>query len=472
MSLLPLLPFLTLIKERTGLALETPTCHEKLQLGIHERIKAQNLSSSEHYLDQLTRDVHEFQTLINHVTINETYFFREAIQLDFLVHTLVPRLLTNRRTHQPIRILSAGCSSGEEPYSIMMALYAVYGEQTTRLFQVMGGDIDSHVLAKAREGIYNAFSFRGVDNNIQSRYFVPHHHQFLLKPEIREQVKFYELNLFQAAQHPDLQQCDIIFFRNVSIYFDQPERLQIQRNLAALLKTQGILMVGITEIIGNDLGVLPLIEDKGMFYLIKSDPVHKPIYEYTPPVIEPPKVIQPPQPLTLLNNTPINLEQLQHIIQDGCYEQALNTANAMLTTEPFHQALRLLKAYVLLNQKHWAEAEMLAEHILNEDHWNLDALMIMGLSAKWQQQWQSAQDVFKKIIYAQNQCWLAHYYLAECYKSDVSQAIRQYKTVLQILNQIESSNCPSVLPRSLPEAQARFLCEHHIKKLSASMGEH
>jgi chemotaxis protein methyltransferase CheR len=474
-----LAPFQVLIKARTGLMLEDANSLEKLKTALIKRIAAQKNIQPEAYLAQLNHDNEEFQALINHLTINETYFFRESEQIDLLVNQLIPRLLVNRSTQSPIRILSAGCSSGEEPYSLVMALTEKYGEQTTHLFQVIGGDIDSQVLAKARAGIYSDFSFRGVKPDMRLRYFTREGYHNKINDTIREQVSFYELNLLESKQAALLSQFDVIFFRNVSIYFDTPTRKIIQQNLSAMLAKQGILIIGTAETLANDLGVLPLVEEQGLFYFTKGISAvgvsHTLVTMTTPPktalstsTIATQTQLTLPTPLRPLLAT-ADKNKLLQLIRNKSYDTALPMAEALLNQHANDETALLCKAYILLNRKQWLAAEGLLKACLEQDHWSLDAMLLLGLSAKWQGQNTNAIDWFKKATYAHSNSWLVHYHLADSYRQSEPQlALRSYRTALQLINKDATNTGLKVLPIELLASEVRFLCEHQINKISAA----
>jgi len=287
-----LAPFQSLIRARCGLLFEGDSGEEKLAATLKDRMAAIGQSQPGDYYAHLFGHEDEFQELINLLTINETYFFREPEQIRLLVEKLVPRLLA--RGIKPVRILSAGCSSGEEPYSLAMALHERYGDSVHSLFSFIGGDIDSQVLAKARNATYAEFSFRGVAAERRERHFERQHWGWRLKEHLRGAVSFHELNLLAREFPAVFRACDVIFYRNVSIYFDQPTRRLIQQNLASLLKDDGFLIIGTAETLANDLGVLPLIEEDGLFYFVKGAP---PLAEAAAPRAVPAFALPSPHPL-------------------------------------------------------------------------------------------------------------------------------------------------------------------------------
>ena len=476
-------PFQILIKARTGLILEDPNSLEKLHAALSERLN-HLADRAETYLAQLEHDDEEFQTLINQLTINETYFFRESEQIELLVNQLIPRLLVNRTTQEPIRILSAGCSSGEEPYSLVMALTEKYGVQAARLFQIIGGDINSRVLAKARAGIYSDFSFRGVKADIRHRYFTRQEYQNKINDSIREQVSFHELNLLAPQKTAELSEFDVIFFRNVSIYFDTPTRKIIQQNLSSMLREQGILVIGTAETLANDLGVLPIVEEQGLFYFVKGQllttgitaasrvTIQHPAPTHAPTRAPASSIQMPPQPLPPLL-TSVDRTQLAPLVRDKHYDAALPIAEALLMQDANDHDGQIFKAYILLNRKQWGAAEGLLKTSLENDHWCIDTTLLLGLSAKWQGHHQTAIDWFKKAVYAHSDSWLTHYHLADTYRHhEPILALRSYRTALQLLNKSPDKTGLTQLPLALPPSEVRFLCEHQINKLSMhSMGK-
>ena len=220
-----LAPFKTLIKEHCGLSFSAQV-ETKLARAVAARMAECRCTGAAAYAARLRGDPGEFQHLVNQLTINETYFFREPDQLRLLRDRLAPRLLA--RVAGPVRILSAGCSSGEEPYSLVMLLWERYGARMAERFEILGGDIDSAVLERARQGHYSEFSFRGVPATVRQHYFDPlDGGGYALKDFIRRQVRFHAFNLLAPTGAPPLRDFDLILYRNVSIYFDAPTRKSI-----------------------------------------------------------------------------------------------------------------------------------------------------------------------------------------------------------------------------------------------------
>ncbi len=255
--------FKQLVHQRCGLSLEG-LAESRLERAIEQLCRAQATQDPATLLGRLTRDSALFDHFISQLTVNETYFFREVEALQWLVDEHLPRQLATQGG--PLRLLSAGCSSGEEPYSLAMLLMEAYGERAKALFRITGGDVDQQVLHKARTGRYSGMAFRALHPALKARYFTPAGRAHQLVPALTEWVTFCPFNLLGADHQALGGPFDVILFRNVSIYFDEATRRDIQQRLKQLLAPQGILLCGVTETLGNDLGILSLQEEQGVFY--------------------------------------------------------------------------------------------------------------------------------------------------------------------------------------------------------------
>ncbi|WP_042422116.1 CheR family methyltransferase [Comamonas granuli] len=480
MSRLDLAPFQALVKQRCGLQFDGDG-QAKLAQALQERCAALGLAQ-EAYLSCLERSAGEFQELVNLLTINETYFFREPEQIRLLVHRLVPRLLARNGGQGRLRILSAGCSTGEEPYSLAIALLEHYGEAAAQWFTLVGADIDSRALARARAATYSDFSFRGVPEALRQRYFERTRQGWRLAPAVRRLVEFHECNLLDPPREPALQGCDVIFFRNVSIYFDLPTRRRIQQHLAQLLKDDGILVIGVAETLANNLGVLPLVEEDGLFYFAQGqppllppasvpEPRPAPSARAAPPPVPPPPLTLPEGWVSAPQRTPgqAALAQARQAVQDKRYAAALPQLDAVLADAPEHTEARLLKAYVLLERKEFDAAMALARAVLEAHAWSVDACMLLGLAAKWSGSADEAMRWFRQAIYAHHACWPAHYFLADLQRAGgaLEQARRTWRVVLQLLSGAAPDTGIRHLPLDLPASEIRFLCTRHLAQAGA-----
>ncbi|MBP5979945.1 MAG: protein-glutamate O-methyltransferase CheR [Halomonas sp.] len=450
-----LAPFKALVLKRCGLQLEG-VAEARLSKAIEMLSSTTGLSDTASMIARLEQDEPLFDTFISHLTINETYFFREPKALNWLVDTYLPQRLAEKGA--PLSILSAGCSSGEEPYSLAMALFERYGERATQLFTLSGGDVDQQVLAKARRGIYNGLAFRALHPALKQRYFSPHQNHYLISESLRRWVTFYPLNLLQPASVGVHGPFDVILFRNVSIYFDEPTRRCIQQHLYQRLCPEGILLCGVTETLGNDLGILELTETQGIFYFkpfkapIQAStvaPCAKP--EWREPVHAPPAVNDATYRPVVLEKAPPPSPEVSFISQ-------------------------LQRAHQLLNQNAFQEAADLLEELLAQQPWSVDTLLLAGLVARWQNAFEKAYALFKRAIYVAPDCWPAHFYKAELFRQgeltdDPIQRQHGYSTVVRLLTETPTaSGSLQTIASPLPPGDAHFLAERYLNAMLATQG--
>jgi chemotaxis protein methyltransferase CheR len=194
----------------------------------------------------------ELAWAIDHLTTNETYFLRERRQLDALIHEIVPavRARAGGAGAPPVSIWSAGCSSGEEPYSIvLLALEA--GLVPGRDLRVYASDISRQMLQKARRGVYREASFRQMDSWMREKYFAPKDGSHRISDEVKKHVHFAHLNLMDDGRTALLGSLDVVLCRNVIIYFDLETKRRVVRTFHDKLRPGGYLLLGHSESLIN-----------------------------------------------------------------------------------------------------------------------------------------------------------------------------------------------------------------------------
>lgn len=220
-----------------------------IQKRLSPRARELNFDSFQKYfyfLQYDPRSENEFDQIYDLVTTNETYFFREPAQLLAFTEEIVPDLLS-RKTVKKIRIWSAGCSSGEEPYSIAMLLSEA-GWYEHAAFEIFASDINQQVLAKARKGSYRESAFRATSPVVREKYFTRSDDgTWRVRDEIRNRISFGRLNLYDEARVSLLGHLDIVFCRNVIIYFDDASKKVVVSNFYNRLIAGGYLLLGHSE---------------------------------------------------------------------------------------------------------------------------------------------------------------------------------------------------------------------------------
>jgi chemotaxis protein methyltransferase CheR len=214
---------------------------------LRKRILALNLSGYDEYYRYLTESDGREQELphfVAAVSTNETYFFREMSHFDLLKQTILPELFAHRKR---IRIWSAGCASGEEPYTLAIVLQEGEGSLWEGEAEIVATDISVEVIERAREGVYRERSLRFVPEPILKRYFaLQADGTYRASESLRRSVDFRVRNLLKEA--PPEKHFDIVFCRNVMIYFDKPtQKRLVDEYFAGVLDSHGYLCIGHSE---------------------------------------------------------------------------------------------------------------------------------------------------------------------------------------------------------------------------------
>lgn len=238
--------FIRKISEERGLDLSQYRVRY-VERRLAARLRAVGISTYTRYARYLDEHPEEFAKLLDTLTINVTEFFRDRPVYDSFERRVVPDLLADkaRRRQRMIRAWSAGCSTGEEPYSIVMTLLKVMGEDASQyLLSVLGTDIDENALTKARIAEYPIDRLSGIPTSYQEKYIDKSVDRFRIRPEVTKHVRFKYLNLFDGEP---INVVDIIFCRNVFIYFTREQQEKVMARFWSTLHRGGYLVLGRSE---------------------------------------------------------------------------------------------------------------------------------------------------------------------------------------------------------------------------------
>jgi len=192
----------------------------------------------------------EISDIMDLLTTNETYFFREAFQLRAFTDEILPELKLLKQRDRTLRIWSAGCSTGEEPYTIAMLMLELGCFRGWRI-EIVGSDISQRVVQQARKGVYGKSSFRATEDRYLARFFTVTEGGYRICDEVRELVTISHMNLFDANRLALLGKMDLIFCRNVIIYFDQASKKRVLASFYNTLRPGGYLLLGHSESLMN-----------------------------------------------------------------------------------------------------------------------------------------------------------------------------------------------------------------------------
>ncbi len=241
-----------IIKEYCGLFFDD-TSRYLLEKRLSRRVKNHHLNDFRDYYRFIRYDKRaeeELTAIMDVLTVNETYFFREQNQLKAFSDEILEELKTVNRDRKTLRVWSAGCSTGEEPYTIAM-LINERGHFNGWDIEIHGSDINQRVLQTARRGVYRRNSFRTTEPYYMSKYFIEEDGSFKISDAAKKHVNFSYLNLLDPFKSKFLGKMDVIFCRNVLIYFDNASRRRVIENFHDRLVGGGYLLLGHAESLIN-----------------------------------------------------------------------------------------------------------------------------------------------------------------------------------------------------------------------------
>jgi chemotaxis protein methyltransferase CheR len=476
-----LTPFKCLIREKCGLSFDDSR-EAILAEGIKARLAMRLLASHEEYLDLLSREPYEFNMLVNLITVNETYFLREPVHFTILTEKLIPDMMAARKGDR-IKIVCAGCSTGEEPYSIAITLMAKFGPGFRGLFSLVGIDIDDEALGRARAGVYAGHSFRGVPDHIRTGYFDKEGNNYRIREAVRDGVEFLHMNIFSDAYPDEVRNADIIFYRNVSIYFEPEAQQRVFRNLAGMLGEKGYLFLSSTETFAHNIGILSLVEKEGVFIYSKGVEVQigerrKHPEESTRPAV-PAARGTAGTASAARKLIPTRKHDMPHQLFDQAlghaeakkYDVALQLTARAIELEPSFIKAYMLRAGILLNLEKFEEAEEVCRRGMELDQWCLEGKLLLGLVAKVRGDLVEARKRFKEALYIDSASWAAHFYLGEIYRfeEDGERACREFRIVIKLVEEKGSAGQGlTFLSFPFPVEQIVHLCRHNLAVMKCS----
>ena len=382
----------------------------------------------------------QLQVLASHLTIGETYFFRDKKSFDVLADSILPELIRSRRSgERRLRIWSAACSTGEEAYSLAILLHQVLPDWRDWGVTIMATDINGRFLHKAAAGIYGEWSFRDAPAGFKERYFKrTENGYYAILPEIRTLVTFAHLNLVEdvyPSLATDTNAMDIIFCRNALMYFTGPQLLKAIGKLHHALVEGGWLVVSPSEASHSLFPQFVTVNFPGVILFQKSDakvgikPTPAPPSETAEPVAvaagipspwalqmpaaqltEPPSALPPdaPAPTPAL---PIPYAVAESLYQQGRYAEAADTLLAVFAEHPPDPAAYCLLARALANQGKLADALTWCDRWIAADKLNSAGRYLRAVILLEQGDKAQARASLQRAVYLHPDFVLAHFAL-------------------------------------------------------------
>ncbi len=464
------------INQHSGIFLEEQKT-DSLRISLITRATRHGHTSLEHYYQRLTTDEDEFKELMNLVTINETSFFRFPQQFEVLRNAVIPEILTGKPPpDRRFRVWSAGCSTGEEPYTVAMVLLDSGLEGFGYTPEVLGTDVSTNALLKAKQGVYPARSLLSIPHTVSSRFFVPTPHGHRVSDDVRRMVTFQYHNLIKEPYPIALMgNWDVIFCRNVTIYFRLESTRRVVQNFHDSLNPGGYLFIGHSETLTSisdrfdpvEIGGVFLYRkprDRTVFSLSAADDttasrerrtLRRSAAQRTGATSggsprdrvavgsrrQPSEAFQAapsgPEPSEIERGAEVAelLAQAQAASVAGDYASVFETVERVLDLEPHNP-----KAYLLAAGAHADTGDLDAaygecEKVLAIDPLVAAARYVLGMIHLRRDEKMLALSEFKRTIYIDSGFVLAHLNLGNLYKSmgAIQDACREYELTLRTL---------------------------------------
>ena len=432
-----------------GVALDPPQCRA-LEAAIARRLAARNEALA-HYLDQLAAPSGraEWQCLTELVLNHETFFFRNQPQLRALSDVLLPEIHRRKPAGEPIRIWSAGCSSGEEAYSLAIVAHETLG-QLARPVEIIATDLSSVALARARAGTYRGRALRHVSAERLRRFFLPSPDGYAIEESLRALVRFVAHNLLEPFP-AELRDVDVIFCQNVMIYFEADTRRELVARFHRVLADGGLLFLGFSETLWSVSEAFEVREVAQAYVYVRRpapiDQIRRP-----EPAERQLSAIRPPAPR-----------------RSGLRPTAAEDDRPQLVT-PYEQAASLVElARACADRGELATAADEIMHALALDPLNVEAHTLLGIIYGREQQWRQAATALERARYLSPQAPLISFYLADAYRSagQAGRAAREYRSTLSKL----AGHAQHALIDGVAVRWLRDTCELQLRQLQRTAGE-
>jgi chemotaxis protein methyltransferase CheR len=378
----------------------------------------------------------ELRNLLNLVTVTETCFFRDASQFRVLREHIIPTLIAERSARltgpKIIRIWSAGCSSGEEAYSIAITLdeRGLFQAYPDWKIEIIGTDLNTKALEKARRGVYSARAVRNVEGVLLDDYFVRDGKTFALSAAIKNRVKFEFGNLTQTPM-PSTGPQDIVFCKNVTIYFRADVTRKLIAGLHDTLAPDGFLLLGHAESLWQMSEGFTLVEYERAFCYRKTS--HAAERPSVPVTHHPVPVAQGFSPAAVHNDALTQYDVCLAAFRSGDWDLAESALTSLVASCPTFVPGLLLLGGVYVHCGRFEDAMQQAEAALKVSDLEPRAHLLLGMIAARRQRTEEALQSLRRALYLDDSLALGHFWLANLYRErgDVARACLEYENVVR-----------------------------------------
>ncbi len=433
-------PFQELLIDACGLRFEEER-NPSLHLALWERLQQRGCDSYREYYNLLKfhpEGCLEVRELLDLITVGETYFFRNKAQFNVLMRSVLPEIITRKMSAEDksIRVWSAGCSRGDEPYSIAMAIKEVLPSNEEWTISILGTDINRKGLACAKEATYGEKDIAHLPREYLDKYFTVQDCTYLLKSDVKGLAQFHYHNLVKDPfAHEKMQRVDLLFCRNVVIYFDSQTTRQVIENLYNCLAPEGYLFLGHTETLWQVTDKFERVEFPQTFVYRKRSSV-APEGAISPFMALPDIKIEdltrsmapmPPSGSPLSDPSPrsFEVEGLTSIRSPSNHPAAPGKNDRLAF---------LSQATLLANDAKYKEAADVLAKVIEADNLSVEAYYLLGVLSYKSGNLREAETHFRKVIYVNPDSILAYFNLGNIYlyQKKFREAAREFRNAIHL----------------------------------------
>ncbi len=401
---------------------------EELKKNILKRMEIvgnfKNFNDYFFYINDKNLGALEFKNLLDSLTIGETYFFRNEAQFEVFTTTVLPKLIEKKISQDKpsLKIWSAGCSTGEEPYTLAMVLHHHLPHFKNWDISILATDINRDYLKKAKEGVYKKRAIEEIPAAYLGSYFIQQEENYILSDVIKKMVNFEYHNLVSDPYFlPAMQEIDILFCRNVLIYFDSKTVKDVVQKLAESLKKEGYLFLGHSESLWKISTDFTSIQFPQTFiYQKRKAERHE---EEIPPHIPLPEIHLTADFKKEEKRWPSSIQEIEILFKEGErafekkeYGRALEYFEKILKQSEKHLKTLMAKAAILANQQKYKEAIFLLEKVIEEDNLFKEAYYLKGVLHEKCNQIDEAIKAFQKVLYLEPHFSVCYFHLGNLYR--------------------------------------------------------
>ncbi|MBL1209222.1 CheR family methyltransferase [Geminocystis sp. GBBB08] len=488
--------FLNLVRQKIGISVRKNDL-DNFNKNLLTRMNSNKIYSSSKYYDLLTENSlkshEEWEKLVVLLTNLESYFFRDKGQINILQNYILPNLIKENYHHKNLTIVSAGCSTGEEVYSLAILIEEMIKNINEWNIKIYGLDLNLEALDKARKGIYGNWSLRTMPQEKKDTYFIKKNDQYEVLPQYKKLVKFQYFNLIHDSWEkltPPLNNVDLIICRNVFIYFEPNSISKVINKFTQILKQEGYLMTGHAEVNAKEMNQFNSKSfSESLIYIY--NPNNKNISENPSNnvtnnehlletismnfqnIFPTNNNLQPLNSLNIynpvINNISVNIQQnntiqspslpplkieeyslfieTKKLIKNQSYGQAINNTKKLIEQYPKNLLPYQMMAEIYANTGDYPQAQKYCQEALKIDSFAVFPHYILSHIADDQGDLQETKRLLKKIIYLEPNFFPAYIELANIYKleNELSYAEKMFKNLLNIINKLPDNQVISDL---------------------------